>query len=178
MYPIAKINQPTLTWEQPKWSRDYFELLTGKAVVASLAMTRWFSDEAEARTAGSSWIFDRLGFFRTHGVALQKGSEIEVARFDYDWTKDCTIYLKDGRTYEWFRTKTFQEAYALTAEDDSLIYAMELGTHWFKRQARLELGVLPADLADLDLLLCLGFYLGYCAQQDTAAAVAATTGAS
>lgn len=178
MLPILRVDQTTLTWVQPKWSHDYYELLAGKAVVASLAMTKWFSDEAEACTAGSNWIFDRLGFFRTHGVALNKGTEIEVACFEYDWTKDCTINLKDGRNFNWFRTKTFQEAWALTAENDSLIYTMEMGTHWFKRQARLVLSVLPADLADLDLLLCLGFYLGYCAQQDTAAAVAATTAAS
>jgi len=176
MLALAQIDQKYLTWRQPRWTREYYELRAGDCLLGSLAMKKWFSDQAEVNTATAAWIFDRKDFFRTAGIAFERQSKIEVARFEYEWLKDCQISLSDGRSFKWFRTKVLEYAWAMTTESDRLLFEMALGMRWFKREGLITLEVKPSIFPNLDLLICLSFYLGYCEQQDTAAAVAATTG--
>ena len=178
MLALSQIDSHVLAWKQPKWSREYYELKAGRNLIASLGMTKWFSDQAEVQTCSSNWMFDRPDFFRAKGIVYSPGSEVPTARFQFDWLKNCRVFLKDGRRFNWFRTKTFQDAWALTGKDDTLIYEISFGTRWFKRQASITLSLHPGEVSQLDLLLCLGFYIGYCIQQDTAAAVAATSAAT
>jgi hypothetical protein len=147
-------------------------------VIGSLAMTKWFSDQAEAITASGAWIFDRTGFFRSGGIVYERESQVELASFEYDWIKDCQISMHDRQTFKWFRTKVLDSTWAMTTEKDQLLFELVLGTHWFKREGWVTLDVQPGDFPNLDLLICLSYYLGYCALNDTAAAVAATTSAT
>jgi hypothetical protein len=50
---------------------------------------------------------------------------------------------------------------------------------WFKQEAWITLPAFQAvNAAELTFLLCLGMYLGYCVDQDSAAAVAASSTAA
>jgi hypothetical protein len=141
-------------------------------------MRKWFSDQAEVNTASGRWLFDRTGFFRSGGIVYERDTQVEIASFEYDWMKDCQISMCNGQTFNWFRTKVLESAWVMTSEQDQPLFELVLGTHWFKREGRVTLAVKPNALPNLDLLICLSFYLGYCALNDTAAAVAATTSAT
>lgn len=175
MLTLAQIDQKYLIWRQPRWTREYYELRAGKDVIGSLGMRKWFSDQAEVNTTSGTWIFDRTGFFRSGGIVYERDKQVEIASFEYDWVKDCQIYMHDGQSFKWFRTKVLETAWIMASAKDQPLFELVLGTHWFKREGRVTLGVNPDTLPNLDLLICLGFYLGYCALNDTAAVVAATT---
>lgn len=178
MLALAQIDQKYLSWKQPRWTREYYELRAGKDVVSSLAITKWFSDQAEVNAASGAWIFDRTGFFHSGGIVYERESQVELASFEYDWIKDCQISMHDGQNFKWFRTKVLESTWTMTTEVDQPLFELVLGTHWFKREGRVTLAVQPGAFPNLDLLICLSFYLGYCALNDTAAAVAATTSAT
>ena len=59
---------------------------------------------------------------------------------------------------------------------ERLVYEIEFGMRWFKQEAWITLPARQAvSVAELTFLLCLGMYLGYCFNQDSAAAVAASS---
>jgi hypothetical protein len=65
------------------------------------------------------------------------------------------------------------------ARRERLVYEIEFGMHWLKQEAWITLPAPQAvNAAELTFLLCLGMYLGYCFNQDSAAvAVTSSTAA-
>lgn len=60
-----------------------------------------------------------------------------------------------------------------------LVYEIEFGMRWFKQEAWINLPVHQVvNIAELTFLLCLGMYLGYCFNQNVAAAVAVSSTAT
>lgn len=183
MKPIHKILTRELFWKQPRWSREYYELSTESKlrkpddIVATVAWTRWLSDEAVAITHQDQWTFDRVGFLDRRTVVWDKVKGLEVASVQFGWRGDGTIFLISGKVYRWNRSKTFAPAWIITDADEFPVLEIELGMHWFKQEGVVDLNLMGSNMDDLSLLLPLGFYLGVCAQRDTAAVVAATTAA-
>jgi hypothetical protein len=163
-----------LLWKQPKFGADHFELVQGEVPFAELTWTRLLSDAAVGRAAGGWWTFDRLGCLRARVVATVAGSEGVAASFEFDWLKNGTLRLANGRTFEWYRTKTLVSAWALAEAGGKAHFEIQHGFHWFSQRAWVTLHF-PAGDPDLPLLLCLAMYLVYCINQDMAGAVAATT---
>ncbi|MEW5868390.1 MAG: hypothetical protein AB1894_03885 [Chloroflexota bacterium] len=176
MYPLHTLATSDLLWRQPKFGMDHYELRAGPGLLATISWPRWLSDLAVARCAAASWELDRPDFFRQTVVACPAGSAQEVARAEFDWLKDARLQLADGRAYEFYRTYAFRQAWALVSEPGQLVYEIEFGMRWFKRLARVRLAA-PPSTPQLDLLLCLGLYLGCCIIEDAAVVVAATTAA-
>ena len=59
---------------------------------------------------------------------------------------------------------------------ERLVYEIEFSMRWLKQEAWINLPARQAvNAAELTFLLCLGMYLGYCFNQDSAAAVAASS---
>ena len=164
----------TLVWKQPKWSSDHFELRVGRQVVGELWWTKCLSDQAVARYGGSTWVFDRPGFFRDRVVAVDHGSGAPAASIDFDWLKDGVLVLSDGRRFSWQRTKVLGLAWGLVASNGVVVFDMELGMDGLKRQAIVRLGPGAPSLPGIGLLLCIGMYLGVCTELDTAGALAMT----
>jgi hypothetical protein len=174
MKPLNALTGGELLWKQAKFGADHFELIHEETRFAELTWTRLLSDEAVARTAGGWWTFDRLGCLRGRVVATVAESEQVAASFEFDWLKNGTLQLANGRTFEWYRTRTFANAWALAEAGGTGFLEIEHGFHWFSQRAWVTLHF-PAGDPDLPLLLCLAMYLVYCINQDMAGAVAATT---
>ncbi len=175
MTPLESLTATTLVWTQPKWSADRYELRAGEGVLGELYWTKCLSDQAVARCGESTWILDRLGFFRDRVAAVEYGSGARVASLTFDWLKDGGLVLGDGRSYRWYRTKIFDTAWALTDAAGAGVFEIHLGMKWFKYQATVRLWPNARAVPELGLLLCLGMYLSICTMQDMAGAVAATT---
>lgn len=162
-----------LLWKQPKFGVDHFELVQDDVPFAELYWTRLLSDAAVGRVAGSWWTFDRLGWPRARVAATVAGSEGVAASFEFDWLKNGTLRLANGRTFEWYRTKAFANAWALAEAGGKAFFEIEHGYHWFNQRAWVTLHF-PAGDTDLPLLLCLAMYLVHCINLDMAGAAAAT----
>jgi hypothetical protein len=184
MKPINKILTKGLTWRQPAWSREYFELsTTGKPetpedLLATLSWTRWLSDEAIAITQRGRWLFDRVGFLDRKTIVLDANSEDEVAQVVFNWLGDGIISFSSGNSFSWFRSRTFKPAWIIADSDEEPIFEIELGFHWFKQEAVVRLDQVGSSVDEFSILLPLGFYLGVCAQRDAAAVVGATSAAA
>lgn len=176
MQSIAKLNQTELIWNQPKFSKEYYILETENQIFAELWWTKWLSDEAIARTADDQWTFDRQGCWRDRIVAYHESSQTPIAQLVLPALKDSGQLLIGDRTYDWYRTRALREAWAFALAGGNQILGIELGMHWFKRRAWIELEPLQINNFDLGLLLCLGFYLAVCIDQDSAAVAAAVAG--
>lgn len=140
-----------------------------------------------------------------------------VASFEVGWMWEGDILFCNGKVYHWYRTKAFQNRWALTevisdqqgkhpgevtsqykttsiepkrkrsflrkhakpVRRECLVYEIEFGMRWFKQEAWItQIPSQAGQQPDLIFLLCAGMYLGYCYNQDTAAAVAVCTTAA
>ncbi len=174
MKPMNTLIGNELLWKQPKFSLDAFELYQDDDLFAEVYWTKLLSDAAVAKVAGSWWTFDRLGWLRDKVVATVANSEQAVASFEFDWLKNGTLSLANGRSFEWYRTKGLANAWALVESGEKAFFEIEHGYHWFKQRAWVTLHI-PVDDPDLPLLSCLAIYLVHCINQDAAGAVAATS---
>lgn len=176
MQSISKLTQTELIWNQPKFSKEYFVLDAGDEMYAEIWWTKWLSDEAIARTADSQWTFDRQGCWRDRIVAYHESSQTPVAQLVLPGLKESGLLLTGDRTYDWYRTRVLGEAWAFALAGGEQIFEIELGMHWFKRRAWIDLDPAQFTNSDLELLLCLGFYIAVCMDQDSAAVAAAVAG--
>lgn len=174
MKPIHTLKKAELIWKQPKILIDRLELCQDDNAYAEIFWTRLLSDTAIGRTAGHQWTFNRKGCLRDQVLAVEAVSKKIIAVFEFDWLKNGTLTLANGRSFEWYRTKTFATAYALVETGNKTYLKIEHGHHWFKQRAWIT-SHFPSDDPDLPLLLCLTMYLVYCINQDNASAIAATT---
>lgn len=173
MKNIRSVKQRMLIWKQPKFAVDHYELRAGEELIGELYWTKWLSDRAVACCGQGVWELDRVGCLRQQVVAFDSRSRMRVASFEFGWLNEGDILMANGRVYQWYRTKTFNSAWAIVDENDELVYEIQIGTRWFKYEASVSLAVDNFN-SELALLICLGMYLGICTMQDAAAAVAAT----
>ena len=154
MKSINTLTENELLWNQPRFGADHFELYRDDGLFAGIYWTKLLSDAAIDRVANRWWTFDRLGWLRDKVVATVADTEQVVASFEFDWLKNGTLQLANGRTFEWYRTKTLSNAWALVENGQRAFFEIEHGFHWFKQRAWVTLHF-PADDPDLPLLLCL-----------------------
>lgn len=178
MKSLESLDQRTLLWRQPKWAAERYELRAADGLLAELYWTKWFSDQAVAECSQGSWILDRPGCFRDRAVAIDARSGEQAASFAFDWLKDGDLTLADGRTFHWYRTKSFSNAWALVEKDGGVVLEIQIGMRWFKQEALVRLWPGVQKIPGLGLLLCLSLYLGLCIMQDAAGVVAATSAAT
>jgi hypothetical protein len=160
-----------LLWKQPKFGVDHFKLYQEDSLNAEIYRTRLLSDTTIGKVAGCTWTFNRKGWLQDQVEAVESESKKRVAIFQFDWLKNGTLTLSNGRTFKWYRTKTFANTYALAESGQEGFLEIEHGWHWFKQRAWVTAYFPPGD-PDLPLLLCLTMVLVYCINQDTAVAAA------
>ena len=177
MKSLAKLKRTEMIWKQPKFGVDHYELRAGDDIYGELYWTKWFSDKAVGICNGKLWTFDREGFFRSKVVVEAGSNGLEVAHFEFDWTKGGVIRLANRIPYQWYRTKLLRNTWVLENMNGVVLFEMEIGLRWFKQEAWIGLHTVVDEKTRLDLLLPLCLYLAICAMLDTALAVSATTAA-
>lgn len=167
--------------------------------MATLHWEKAWGSLATARTAEGTWTYKRSGFWQQRVGARPIGSEREVATFIPEWTGNGALTVEGGRAYRragkgfWGMEKVWQER-----EDAPPLVGFK-HTGALKTEARVILSpaaaVLPeiaqlddlyrpvapeemappsTPLADLSLLVTLGFYLMVLEMMDAAIVVTST----
>ena len=165
--------QKTIETRQLGWGVRGFELSVEGERVASLTWPKWASDYALGEWGEERWGFDRPGLFRDKLEIYDRKSP-PYATLNYDWLKDGKLSLRNGRMFNWQKTHTFCDKWALTDDQGSVIYEIEAWQHWFKRMGEFRFGDAAMECANLKPLVLAGWYLAFKHTEDVAAVVAAT----
>ena len=191
---IQEAADQALGWRQPSAFKEHYELRAGDEVLASLHWETAWGTLATARTAEGEWTFKRSGFWQQRIGVRPIGSEREVATFVPDWLGNGILTVEGGRTFRWsgkgimgmeklwqeregappligfqhvVRLKT--EAHVvLSPVAASLPETVQLDDLYLPIPPE-EMSPLSLQLAELPLLVTLGFYLLGLAVRDAAA---------
>jgi len=145
MKPMNTLTRNEMLWKQPKFGVDHFELYQEDDLFGEVYWTKLLSDAAVGQVAAGWWTFDRLGWLRDKVVATVANSEQVVASFEFDWLKNGTLHLPNGRIFEWYRTKALANAWALVETSEKAFFEIEHGHHWFKQRAWVTLNIPVSD---------------------------------
>ena len=184
MESIANFVGTPLYWVQPKTFERWFELRAGDQVVATLGWETSCGTLARGTTADGSWTFKRVGFLNPRVTVRQSRSEVDLAVFWPRWLGDGTLEFAYGKAYRWQSTNFWASDWMFTATDGTPLVAFKEGSregglsNLFKMQSLVEIHPQARDLAELPLLILLGWYLMILRQDDAAAGAAAVAAAA
>jgi hypothetical protein len=165
MPPIAESSGQTLRWTQPRAGRRTYELRTETDIVATLS---WRADSsAAAEDAHGQWTFKRAGFWHPRVTVCAAGSEGAVAVFSARWTGTGTLELPAGHRVHWSATHAWQAA------DGTSLVQITSRQRLTRLDGTVEIAPAAAGVADLGLLVLLGWYLVVMQAQDTLTTTAA-----
>jgi hypothetical protein len=172
MRSLARLAGQELAWVQPAALRREHELRAGEDVVASLRFQRGSLADAEAD--GDHWTFKREGFWNPRITVRVIGSDTNVAVFRPRWLGGGTLELPDGRAFGLSSANFWQSEWVWQEKDQQLIRFK--GRHGFlKANGAVEIQPAAASLAELPLLVLLGWYLILLHAEDAAAASSVST---
>jgi hypothetical protein len=197
---IQEVADQELVWRQPTAMKEHYELRAGDEVLATLQWQRsWASTLATAHTAEGAWTFKRSGFWQQRIGVRPLDSEREVATFVPDWKGNGLLTVGGERTFNWVGKgfwgleKMWQEredappligfkhqsalktaARVILSPTAAALPETTQLDDLYRPLSPDEMGPLSASLAELPLLVTLGFYLMVLEVMDATAAAATT----
>ena len=172
MRPISEISGQELLWIQPAALKRQHELRAGDDVVATLTFQRGSLADGEA--AGGHWTFKRQGFWQPRVTVRTAGSDVDLAVFHPRWVGGGTLEFPDGRAARLSSANFWQSEWVWQENEKPLIRFT--GRHGFiKANGAVEIQPDAAALADLAMLVLLGWYLILLHAEDSAAASSAAS---
>jgi len=170
---ISDVADRELTWTQPSFARQAFELTEHGAPVGRLVFPRMLGTLAEAESGEGTWTFKRVGFFHQRATVRAPGAEVDLATFQNNtWHSGGTlVFLEGGR----FRATTnfWNTRFAWETEDERSLVRFHYGGA-FKLSATVEIQDSARALPELPVLVLFGWYL--CVMLHRDAGVVAATG--
>ncbi|OPY25804.1 MAG: hypothetical protein A4E28_02943 [Methanocella sp. PtaU1.Bin125] len=161
----------SLRWVQPHAGKRFFELRAGDDAVATLSWEKAFGTLATAQTADRTWTFKRVGVFNTRITVRSPGSDADLAVFRPGWGYGGTLEAW-GRAYAWKKLDFWGNRWGFAGQDGAVIatfgYAGGLD-HLFRLEGLAEVSPGTPAVADLPLLLTLGWYIMILISDDNAA---------
>jgi len=182
MQQITQALGLTPQWVQPKMSERRYELRAGELFFAELAFQSMFGSLAQATTADASWTLKRVGFFNPRVTVRNTGQEQELLVYRPDWTGvEGRVDFTGGSVYQWKPANFWATHYAMRDAKGETLVLFRQGIEdaslkdVFKVQARVEIQPAAQYLADMPLLLVLGWYLMILQADDSAATTSVAT---
>jgi hypothetical protein len=174
-----------LYWIQPKTFERRFELRAGDgSLVASLRWERACGTLATAVSAEGGWTFKRVGFLNPRVTVREVGGEENVAIYYPKFWGDGVLECPGGRVYQWRSTNFWRNHWCFADADGNVLLCFKPGrgkSRWsdlFKTQAIVDVEPQGQAVAELPLLVLLGWYLMILHQDDAAAGAAAAASAA
>jgi hypothetical protein len=182
MEPIRNAKNLSLYWVQPKTMQRRFLLHSGEHEFASLEFQSAFGSLAVAETVENAWSFKRVGFFNPRVTVRRSGEQLDLGTYQPRWTgTEGTLIMAGGRSFQWKVTNFWATSYTFQdSAGEPLLWFKEGSeeshiSNVFKIQALVAIEPPGWQLAELDLLLTLGWYLLILHHDDAAAATTAAT---
>lgn len=184
MKRIGDYQIETLEWRQPKGLDHYYELKARQQLLARLTFRSLFGTLATAETAEGSWTYKRVGFLNPRVTVRVADKEGDLAVYQPKFWGDGVLTFKDGRSLAWKPVNFWQTDWFFFSAQGEAVLGFKSGIQKerlrdvFKTQFTLVRPGAGPDPDILPILATLGLYLLILHQQDSAAAVAATTAAT
>ena len=173
MTRVADLSGQWLKWEQPRALKMEYELHAGDGqVVATLRFRSSFGSFATAESADGCWTFKRVGFWKTRVTVRACGLDQDIAIFrNNTWSGGGTLELSNGDTFQ-ATTNCWQTKFGFETEaGEKLIEFKTSGLLHLTATVRIQ----PSSVAvaELPLMVMLGFYLVVMMHIDTTTTAAA-----
>jgi hypothetical protein len=176
MEDFSLVFERKLHWVQPKRMQRKFELCGGELIFATLEFQKIFGSLATAVASVGRWTFKRVGFFNPRVTVRREGEENDLAVYRPTWSgTHGAIDFGDGRLFHWKTANFWATRYTLVDGSGELLVTYHSGLkdarlgNLLKTQARVEIDPAAYDLAELPILVLLGWYLIILQQEDSAA---------
>jgi hypothetical protein len=154
-----------LKWEQPSAWRMQYVLRAGEEDAAALEFRSAWGSLATAESGDGCWTFRRVGFLQTRVSIRACGDETELATFrNHIWSGGGTLEFADGRA---FRATTNLWQTRLEWQSSEKVPLVSFHTEGvIRKSAQVEVEPHGSTLAELRLLIALGWYLVVMMWQD------------
>jgi hypothetical protein len=173
-----------LCWVQPKACERRYELRSGQELFATLSWEVGGGAVATAASAGSCWTFKQVGLHNRHVTVREAGTGMNVAVYRPRWLGDGSVQFSDGRVYRW-RSEDFWATHWCFHDNsgNALLSFQRRVEHvsqsaLFRAPALVEVHSVGLALAELPLLMLLGWYVLIFRQQAVDAVARAPVGAT
>lgn len=185
MEPLHITTESRFSWSQPKALQRTFELRDGDRLLGTLNFVRSFGSLAEACMAAGEWTFKRVGYFRPRVTVRRRGQEMDLAVYQpKGWGSEGELQFAGGHIYAWKPANFWATKFNFEDSAGKALVAFKPGSEesrlsdLFKFQALIEVDPSAGQLAELPLLVTLGWYLMILHHEDasSAGAVVATMG--
>jgi hypothetical protein len=161
-----------LLWTPSPGQKKTYELRTGEEIAATVRFER--SSLATAEVAGASWTFKREGFWHPRVTVRLPGSATDLAVFRPGWSGAGTLDLSPSRQIQWKSASFWRSSWDWQEADGRPLVHFKSRHKWTKMEAEMVIEPPATELAELPLLVTLGWYLLVLLAQDSAAAGATT----
>lgn len=170
---VADLSGESLKWEQPRALKMEYELRTGNGeLVGTLRFRSSFGSFATADSEDGCWTFKRVGFWRTQVTVRPCDSDDDIAIFKNNtWSGGGTLELSNGPTFR-ATTNLWQTKFGFETEAGEKLIEFETGG-LLHLSATVEIHPNCITIAELPLMVMLGFYLTVMMHIDAATAAAA-----
>jgi hypothetical protein len=185
MEPIRNAEELALYWVQPRAMARSFSLHSDEREFARLDFQSAFGSRTIAETAAQRWSFKRVGFFNPRVTVRRPDDETDLGVYQPRWTgTEGLLTMAGGRTFHWKATNFWATRFAFLDSSGETLLEFKEGTqegHFsdlFKTQALVHISKSGWELAEIDLLAALGWYLLILYHEDAAGAAAAVVATS
>jgi len=167
-----------LFWVQPRALEREFELRSECGLCGRLRFEKALGTLATADSAQGRWTLKRSGFLNPRVTIRKSGRYADVAVF---WPKlwgGGWVDFADGNRFQWKSFNFWGTAWGFAGVREELLFTMKPGAEktklsdLLKTQAVVEIVTHPDGLAEMPLLIMLGWYLMIMQQEYSATAAA------
>lgn len=176
--PMRRIADAPAEWRGHGVMKRSYELRSETALFATLDWQSAFGSLAHARTHDASWTLKRTGFFRPRVTVRPMEKETDLAVFHPDWLGDGRVEFPNGKQWRWKCLSFWRSRYGFLADDDQPLIEYKANTLKFVPSAGVVVAQSALGLAELPLLVVLGWYVTILAFDDMAGTAGASAAAA
>ena len=176
MEPLIDHLGKPLIWSQVKFRR--FELLARDRVLARLEWQKVLSSIAIGETADGRWTLKREGWFRPCISVTTADGDVPVAALKFGGRGRDTIRMASGTSFVWRATKVHRSEMGIFGAEDTPLVTLRLRQKLLRYEAAVTIAPAARRLAELPVLLLLGWYRMAQGLDEESALMAAIAGAA
>lgn len=154
-----------------------YDLRSGDMVFATLRWESAFGSLAQAETTDARWTLKRVGFFNPRVTVRAPGSETDLAVFHPDWVANGTVELASGPRWKWKCLGFWRSRFGFIDDQGEPLIEYQANVLKVPASAKLVLSPQAMTLAELPLLIVLGWYVTVLTFDDMAGAGATAAAA-
>ncbi|MGF1507272.1 MAG: hypothetical protein ACFB51_19415 [Anaerolineae bacterium] len=154
--------QQRFVWRQPKVTERHFDLFDGSTQIGTI---EWNNGQATAQMPTGAWNFKRWGLIKQYVEITDHPTNKTVGTLSCTGTAEGKLILQGGAIYFWRRPKVLRNVWTMLDAEGAVVYECQLHPSILGTGA--EITVYQQDIAQLELLLSLGWYLTYMHSLDT-----------